>query len=241
MDIVIPYIASRNNEIRYALRSVDLYFKSVGRIWIIGDLPMHGTGPNLKPIFKAVNQIITENTGNSREHRIFNKISTACNISEVSNEFLMMNDDHFFLKPIDIVPFWFDSSLEETAAYRRYQDGYTKSLKNTQRYLSSNGLPTYHFDIHAPIVYNKKRFLELNESVDWATPFGFTIKSLYCNSKQGVRGEYLPDYKINQGDDIEQMKRGITGRPVFSTGDKAFPRVKRLLDELYPNPSRWEI
>jgi hypothetical protein len=233
VDIVIPYIRSTKDEIRYALRSVEKFAQfGVGNIWIIGDLT---------PTFQNVKQVVVENIGNSREHKIFRKIARACRMDEVSDDFLMMNDDHFFLKPIESIPYWYSGTLEEIAAYRRYKDGYTKAIQNTHKYLRDRGLQTTHFDIHTPIVYNKKRFLELERLLDWEVAYGYAIKSLYCNIHPAIKGEYLSDCKLKDDEGVDQMYRKIQGRPVFSTGDLAFPNAGKLLQELYPDKCKWEI
>ncbi len=231
MDIVIPYIHSSKDELRYCLRSIEKFARfEISKIWIIGDRT---------PTLQNVNQVITENAGKSRDHKIFSKIAAACRIREVSDDFVMFNDDHFLLREIDRIPYWYDGTVEEIAAYRRYRDGYTKALQNTHRYLISYGLPTRYFDVHTPIVYNKEKFLKL-EDMDWEVAYGYTIKSLYCNMNK-ISGEYLPDCKLNVDEGTDQMRRKLQGRPVFSVGDGSFPNSGRLLKELYPDKSKWEI
>lgn len=232
MDIVIPYIHSRNEELKFCLRSIQKHI-AFNNIYIIGDAVAW-----LKKDSGVV-QVPCENAGRSREGRIFNKLVFASGMKEVSSDFLMFNDDHFMTQDARSFPYWYDSSLEEKCAYRYYKDGYARSMANTLQFLRLMQRPTRHFDIHTPIVYNKKRILELSKDVDWDVPFGHIIKSLYCNYFK-VTPEFMGDCKITSND-IDGMRRLIGCRSVFSIADSSYPQVNRLLEELYPVKSRFEI
>lgn len=234
MDIVIPYIHNRNDELRYCLRSIQKHFTG-GTVYIIGDHI-----PWLKTDNRNLVHVPALNTGISREHRIFNKLLLAARLSEITEDFLMMNDDHFLLQDMRTFPAWYDGSLEEKCAYRFFKDGYTRSMANTLQALKLEGRPTLHFDVHTPIEYNKRNLLRLAAAFDWDVSFGYIIKSLYCNYFR-IEGVFMEDCKLNSSMDPDSMRRAITARPVFSLGDRAYPQARRLLEDLYPIKSGFEI
>lgn len=235
MDIVYavgPGSIWQDNELRYSLRSVEKYLRGVDKVWVIGQCPK-----DIKPL---VNFILMDNDGASREARIMNKIICACEITEISERFLFMNDDHFFIKETDIdLPYYSDSSLQEVAAYRRNRDAYQRSLTNTITALNEIEMPTHHFDIHCPIVYHKDTFKMIMGGFDWSVPFGYTIKSLYSNMA-GVERVFMPDLKIDFDASEQQVEQLLKDRFVFSVGDRAILATKRTLRSLYPTPSKWE-
>lgn len=234
MDVVIPYIYSKHNELRYCLRSIDKYFNH-RRIFIIGD----EADSKQDRWLKTACNITISNEGKSREARIFNKLLLAANMPEVSDPFVMFNDDHFLTHHMTEIPYGWNSSLEEIVAYRLYNDGYTRALRNTLKALNHMDKPTKHFDIHTPIIYEKDRINKIAEIFDWSIPFGYCIKSLYCNYFE-IEGEYIEDCKLKKSGDLVGMKRQIANHWVFSCGDTAFPTMAALLKELYHDKSRYE-
>lgn len=232
MDIVIPYIADRNEDLRYCLRGIDKYLPH-GQVFIIGDPVPYLDNSQLI-------HIPVENAGRSRDSRIWWKIMRAVSDQRVSDSFIFFNDDHFLTAGIEIIPYWYDGSLEEIAAYRRYNDGYTKALQNTLKWLRDHKCPTRHFDGHTPIVYQKAKLKALADVVDWEIAWGYVIKSLYCNVF-AIEGEYAPDCKIRRSTGLDSMLREISGRAVFSTHEHAYPVAAALFRHLYPEKSKFEI
>jgi hypothetical protein len=73
------------------------------------------------------------------------------------------------------------------------------------------------------------------------------MKSIYCNTLK-ITGVYKEDCKIASKIAYWKLKERIKNADVFSIGDKCFTpysgekesSVKLLLEELYPNKSKWE-
>lgn len=236
MDVVYivgPGSRWEDNELRYSLRSIDRHLDGCGRVFVIGQCP--------QDIQKRVTFIEMDNQGRSREERIKNKILRACKIADLSDDFILFNDDHFLLRQVGVhIPYFYDGSLEETAAYRRNRDAYQRSLVNTRGVLASLDLPTNHFDVHTPLIYSKGEFVRVMNSYDWSVPFGYVVKSLYCNTLK-VPAIYRQDCKIDIELGAREIMQLIKNRSIFSIGDRALEGAKRLLPELYPEPSRWEM
>lgn len=233
----------KNNEMRYSLRSVEKHLKNVGNVFSIGHCPdltkgiTHISFPDLPNpnINKAVN--------------IKNKIMAAVNDERISDDFLVFSDDYFLNKDFDAdaYPYFQRGTLEEGMKPLGSIDLYRRVYGNTIEVLKKHGLSTKHFNVHAPIIYNKEKAKQAFEIADWNTQLGFMSKSLYCNFLN-IEGELQQDCKIYKWMEEIELKKFIEGAPFFSISDRGLFRgrvlwtpVVNLLDELYPNKSRWEI
>jgi hypothetical protein len=235
-SIVIPLgNGSRwnNTELRYALRSVDKYLTGYGEVLIIGEKPdwLHN-----------VVHIPCPDYGDKiydKEHNIYCKIITACADERVTEDFLFMNDDHFLLQGYEagIFPYYCHGWLSE---YMTVTD-YKHTVKNTNELLWPLGHDCPYFDIHCPILYNKEKFTWGLADADWTKPFGYCIKTVYCNSMEGMKATEYPDLKINEVLTASQIHKQIAGRPWFSIGDRAREGgLLRVLNDLYPHKSKYE-
>ncbi len=237
IDIVYPIgNGSRwdNNELRYSLRSVQKYLSNVGRVHIVGELP---------DFIHAVNYIPFQDIHRWKETRIALKILKACQADYIGENFLFMNDDHFLLRPFDAeaFPYFMKETIATTAQNRRFNDAYRKSLVNSYMALTKNNFLTHNFDVHCPIIYNKKQFSAMMAMYDWdETNYSFIIKSMYCNTF-GIPGVPCSDLKINNPLDHCQLTDIIRGREFFSIGDRAVNSdLLMLMENLYPEPSIYE-
>ena len=244
VDIVIPLgngSSWHNNELMYCLRGIEKHLGNYRNIYIIGKKPEWLT--------KDIVDYPHDATGSAwdkfnHERNIYEKIKFACNLSEVSERFLFMNDDHFLTADTDAAtyPYYYRFTLDEKITARTRPDAYAISMRNT-RDLLPPGRRNY-FDIHAPIMYRKEEFIRVNSQVNWNKPMGYVIKSLYCNML-GIDGIVMSDLKMKGGLKYDDMKRKIANRHVFSIADSAINQpgqpLERLMNELYPEPSRWEV
>jgi hypothetical protein len=224
-----------NNELRYSLRSIEKHLKNYNRVFIIGECP--GWIQNVIHI--------PHSDGDGHERNIMNKIKRACQIEDISDFFMFLNDDHFFLQDMNAMsyPYFYNTSLVNKIAARR-DDYYRKVLYYT--WCAFRDETSYNFDIHCPILYNKHKFPEVMNYYDW-DKYEFVIKSLYCNHL-GIEGVQMEDCKIGGRMASWQLEKKIKDRHIFSIGDKClqpYPgeqesSVKTLLRELFPNKSKYE-
>lgn len=225
----------QNNELRYSLRSVEKHLKNYSNIYIVGRDPRFAQGITVLPF--------EDKSIYNASKNIYEKIVQACACPGISENFLFMNDDFFLLKDIDAanVPFYYKSTLEEYTKRCLPGNTYRDTLNNAIDTLKKKKLPTKNFDVHAPIVYNKGTFVDILSGCDWRRmPYGFAIKSMYCNTT-GVDGIEMDDCKINYPLTLQELKERIEIRPFFSIGDKGINKdLKTLLSELYPLPCRYE-
>lgn len=223
MDIVYPLGKGShhdNIELFYSLRSIEKYVTGFDKVWIVGELPRWVKNVNHLPV--------EDDPKRCSDYNIMNKITVATTV--VSEDFLFMNDDHFFLEPMeaDKMPYYYYDTLYEFIT-RRGLDTYGRRVKNTLKLLNSKNLPTKYFDIHYPIIYNKSLFLNTVSNQNWNDPL--VIKSLYCNSLM-IEGEIAKDNKLNDPP--------RTRMKVFSTMPRIKGSILQFLRSQFPNKSRFE-
>lgn len=234
MDVV--YVVGKdskwsNNELRYSLRSLEKYVSDIDHVFIVGELPTFITGvihlPAIDP-FKW-----------NKEGNIHSKLLIAAQCQFVSNKFLFMNDDHFFLRNISTVPYAHLGPLSmngvESPVYAQY-------LENTRKALLHAGLPIKNFDIHLPMIIDKRRFVKMSESFNWFTDEienTLVVKSLYANYCR-IPGSREVDCKIKSTHTSKQISLLMDRRWAFSTAAEINPGTRAMISHLYPIRSQYE-
>lgn len=227
IDIVYPLGKGshyKDDELRFSLRSVEKYLSGYDKVWIIGERPEWLQNINHIPFDDDITK--------PPDYNIMRKISRAIEEPELTDDFLFLNDDHFLLHPFTAneFPYFYEKTLE-VYLKERGSDTYGRRAKNTLEHLKANNLPTKHFDIHFPIIYNKSLFLQhVTNAVDW-NKNAYVIKSMYANSLliEGVEGK---DSKI--GKELPSLEK------VFSTTPRYRANIQRFFREQYPKASRFE-
>lgn len=171
-----------------------------------------------------------------RDRNIMLKISEACKDSRVSDNFLMVHDDHFLLSDYEAgaFPYYHMGPMNEGQG----QYGYTKD--NTRALLSFTE-SFNNYDCHCPIVFNKQLFMRSVALADWSKWYGYCMKTLYC-VMNGIEGEHTDDIKIRFPLQRGEIWVQIIDRKWFSIGDRCFAPggMWDVLNELYPKTSMYE-
>jgi hypothetical protein len=105
-----------------------------------------------------------------------------------------------------------------------------------------NDLPTWHFDIHTPIVFNKNKFKKTFAHFydDIHRGQGIVMKSAYCNFN-GIKPVMMEDMKLRRGYSHLELLTKIGDRHVISVGDEAITEnFIRWLNVCFPEVSKWE-
>jgi hypothetical protein len=235
----IVYILGRgsifdNLELRYSLRSVQKFINGFSTVYVVGECPDWLTGAVHLPY---------PDRWKCKERNIKEKIELACHIPQVSEKFLHIHDDHFCLQPFhaEQVPYYAGSTLDEIARLIKPANNYRLSVINTFSELHKRGLKAYNFDVHTPIVYDKRLFLEAMSAYNWARPGGYVVKSLYANHAR-LEPVALSDVKIRHSQPLAAVVAQLSGRTWWSVGNSGLTdKVRGLLQELYPEKSRFEL
>lgn len=208
-------------ELRFSLRSAEKHLQFDG-VFLVGERP---------DWLKNVDYIENHPDG-CKANRIMQNLKLLCKLDE---DFIFVNDDYFFLKPLTI-GYYHKGEIREHMEVIKTGD-YYRHLLATECALKKKGFDTKHFDVHYPIVYNAKKLLEVIDMYDWNIPDGYTMKSLYCNTL-GIEGSYKEDCKAYKKENWPLWTRG---KEMFSTSDTNFDKeCQKFLLNLYPEPSKFE-
>lgn len=229
IDIVIPYndrSTQKHLELRMCLRSIEKHLNGVRNVIIVGYCPDWVSG--------VIHIPFEEDPRNRfRDRNIYNKIAAAFKRRDVSDNILMVHDDHFLLQDYDAGAFPYYHCGPLVPGHGQY--AHTK--ENTINVLGECN----NYDTHCPIVFNKQKFIDTVGQVDWSKWYGYCIKTLYC-VLNGIEGECYEDMKIRLPLTYPEIIEQISGRKWFSIGDRCFVEngMFKVLGDLYSNKSNYE-
>lgn len=225
----------QDNELRYSLRSLERFITGIGTIYVVGQKPKWLTG---------VTHLQYPDRHACKERNIMEKMAYCCGHPDLSQQFLHVHDDHTALAPMAAtdIPNWAGSTLERLAKGVKKTNHWRDAVINTSEALRARGFKTYNFDLHYPMLFDKTKFLDAMDLYDWkGTKRGFVVKSLYANTLK-IPPAVTSDLKILTDNTMGQLVKRLKGRPWFSYGNGGLNgNLKKLLPELYPTPSRFEI
>lgn len=218
MDVVLPVRSGANEELRFALRSLRNYPHEY--VWIFGDKPDWVTN---------IRFVETPQDGN--KHRNVNTaIRLACEHPDVSDPYVLANDDMYFMEPTTEIPVYNLGTIRDVAAaYQRQgiNSDYVQGMIRTAQHLEALGYrDPLSFETHTPIVVHKRIMLDaLNHGP-------YQRRSVYGNLA-GLTGDTIRDVKIHR-------RRSVPRGPFLSTSDRAFPIAYPHLARTFPKPSPYE-
>jgi len=153
-----------------------------------------------------------------------NNLRTALRDPRLGNEFILMNDDFFIMKPIEKIPAL--RRLKNIEHYidlfsRLKSDGYyVQAMVATRDILQEWGIHAISsYELHVPMLFDKNKLLALMRKLPENSPSRH-IRTLYGNY-YGIDGERIRDVKVIN-DDQEIDYEGI----FLSTSDESFEQGK---------------
>lgn len=206
-----------NAELRFSLRSLQKFLTGVDRVVIVGERPS---------FVKNVEHLPYKEQYSIPDINIYLKIKHACE-NGISDKFLFVNDDHFLLDYFDTEKFpnFAEGTVDEYLKKRKALNDYTRRVKR-----AAPGDSPF-FDVHTPIVYERKKFLDMKyDMVD-----GQTIKTLYGYTYK-LEPTPFTDLKITSAQDLIVHKN----TPIFSTRPRITAGLWRAIEETYTLSSRYE-
>lgn len=163
MDVVYVVREDPENEaLRYSLRSLR-HFKRLRNVVLAGYRPSW-VNPD-STVWVQRNQAGYTDLENSN----INLRSTLTHLDELSDNFVLMNDDFYFMRDTDIIPVWHQGSLDKRIeGYKSTVMAQAYSLIRTRRELEKLSVPEPYqsYELHTPFVYNKEQLLHLLEVSD---------------------------------------------------------------------------
>lgn len=190
MDIVYPLKpGSKHSEFKHSLRSL----KNVDHdnVWVIGYKPEW---------VRNVNHIYTDQN-KSKYKNLCNNIAAACESDQISDPFIIFNDDMFVLQPIPEIPTWWRETVDEGIARYERRDRMRlwelamkdcrSKLKNKHKIRTSKQLS---YELHIPMIVHKSTMLEALNAI----PYGPVWRTIYGNMAN-LGGHRHKDVKLGKG------------------------------------------
>ena len=226
MDVVyINRPGDENEELRYSLRSL----RNVphGRVWIVGYCPTW--------VSSLVERIPVEGMRDKQTSALQNLIA-ALEHPEVSDPFLIFNDDFFAMQPMDQIPTYHLGNLDKVIAEHRPGASYTNAMQKTRDRLAENqDGPFYSYETHCPMVIEKlgmQLALSIGQGIH-----GMHNRTMYGNLME-VGGTETEDFKIYRTEKEATYKKW----PYISTSDRTFHyhHAGRFIREMFNKSGPYE-
>lgn len=230
MDVVYPIKAyDSNSELRYSLRSLENLPHD--RVFVAG----------YKPEWMAdeVIHIPVDQSGYENKYvKTARNLEAVANHPDLSDNFILMNDDFFIMQPQQVAPVHHAGPLNDTInwRYKQYpQSPYTNGLIKVFHRLEALGVSEpLSYELHVPMVINKYSFLEALEIAKDLDGFG--KRTIYGNLNK-IRGTQLEDPKFtnpnkNWEEDIQFVST--------DEGSFRYHKIGRWIREKFPEKSKYE-
>ena len=197
-----------NDELRYSVRSLEKNMRDLRNVWVVGEKP--NSIPRANHIPYADNFV-------EKWKNAYTKICEACKHPDISDEFLLMNDDFFMLEPFDGESFPF----------------YT--LKNVDGGTSGKK----YFGIHCPMRIQKEWYLKMPNLLELKGQL--SPRSFYGNFYNAPAKD-TDDHILRYGENMPTPEEQTKKWAWFSLDNNALLdlRVLEYIATEWPIPSKWE-
>jgi len=218
-----------NNELRHSLRSLGR-LEGKGQVFIVGECPPW--------IDRAqVTHIREQDRHHNKLLNAIDKISTACTDRRISESFLLMNDDFYFLKRTKAVRSYTIGTLWNMERRHETRGGYYyDSITRTRKILCGMEIQEPKaYEAHYPMIFEKSKFLKMRMKLEGLGPYLF--RSAYGNMNR-VEAEDTKDFKCFDLYDLKRLKDGM-----FLSSDNKIalaPEFQRWLRKKFCARSKYE-
>ena len=229
MDLVYICRNDDNEELRYSIRSAVKNLPH-DKIWVVGGKPDWYTGNYIK-----VSQTRSKYV-NAR-----NNLKTICASEDISDSFILMNDDFYIINKVAFVPYMYSGTLDAKIKIREdlfTGNSYITLLRQTLSVLSRRSKnPILDYELHVPMVMEKKKLSKVLK-------FSGLWRSVYGNMFE-VGGNQIKDVKVyNKTDKFYTTSYDINNLEYdyLSSNDNSFEIIKdMLLKKMFPDKSIYEF
>jgi hypothetical protein len=228
MDLVYICRDGENEELRYSIRSAVKNLPH-DKIWVVGGKPDWYTGNHIE---------VDQAKGKYANAR--NSLKAVCDSKEISESFILMNDDFYIINKTDTVPYMYAGTLSDKIDQREdifSGNTYTTLLKQTLGSLSRKRVRVVlDYELHVPMIMEKKKLQKvLKLSGLWRSVYGNVFN---------VGGVKIRDVKVYDKKnkfyansyDINNLEFDY-----LSSNDDSFEMIKEMvLEEMFPNKTGYE-
>jgi hypothetical protein len=240
MDVV--YLVKNNpknnsEELRYSLRS--LANIPHGTVYIVGEKPDWVTNVTYLPVEQNL----------TKPENVRANMRAAAECDTLSDDFILMNDDFFFMKPITSLPQYNFGPMQKVIESfdNRYPEGseYIATMKNLYEVLKKKGIANpLSYELHIPMVLSKLRILNLYDVVEGPT---YQFRTYYGNYYK-LMGTTVDDVKLflnsehNDAAYVEDYKKFVERQTFLSVTGGAFQRglPGEYIRSVFSQPSMYE-
>ena len=215
MNFVYICKEGENEELRYSIRSVIKNCK-VDSVWVVGGKPDWYVG-----------NYVNIDQKYSKYKNAFINFKTIANSNEIPDDFILMNDDFFIVRPVTKIISYYNGTLQNKIdSYERVlgRNSYVNRLKMTQDKLMQNKInDPLNYELHVPMKISKNNFdnvLNMNHNLLYRSIYG----NIYDEEK-----EEMIDVKVYQSENFEELSYNYLQNqyPFLSTESSSFIELKR--------------
>ena len=229
MDFVYICKDGDNEELRYSIRSVMASFPDA-KVWVVGGKPSWYKGS-----FIFVQQ------RSAKYINAVNNLKQICSSKEISEQFVLMNDDFYIIENINKVDTHHGGLLlDKINLYKKLtsKSGYILKLEKTLNKLSDLSIKSpLDYDLHVPMVMEKEKLATtLKHGGE------FLWRSMYGNLFN-LGGEQIDDVKIySEGPLVAKSYSLIKDKHKYlSSTDTSFEIIyNNILKDLFKTKSIYE-
>jgi hypothetical protein len=234
MDVVYICREGDNEELRYSIRSVmeNLPHKN---IWVVGG----------KPSWYSGNHIPVRQNGRKYDNARKNMKAIAAS-SEISEDFILMNDDFFVVGPVNELFHYHGGLLSERIDFLKNKYGvsaYSQMLTKTAKYLAHRGKrQPLDYALHVPFMMNKNNMSSIiDDEVSWRIAYGnlFVTDGVAVEVYDG-QSKDVKIYIRHGALDKDGISKNSLTDTFLSSEDRSFDYLLRDLRVKFPDPSPFE-
>ena len=226
MDVVYVLRKTNNDniEFRYSLRS--LKNLKHDKVFVVWHNP-HRT--------KGLHHIFAEDKHECKYKNVFNKYKMICDDPDISDDFILMNDDIYMLKPVEL-QVYVKGTLKDHLEYIK-ESCWRKSIyyKMVQKIhkLFPDG---YSYNTHTPMVYNK---IKLKALLNRYWDEKISLRSLYWNI-YGIEPKKLNENEKISDCKVHDLSKWLVNDKYMSTNNEAtmYNLFYEVLDKFFR--FKWE-
>lgn len=205
-----------NEELRYSIRSLYKNIKDPN-VWIVGGRPDWYVGNYIK-----VNQNKTKHVN------VRNNLNKIISSKDIEDNFILMNDDFFIMKPTLDIPYFHGGLLINKVKKFKTNaktSSYTKMLSDTYDTLIKKQIQDpLDYAIHVPMKINK-------ENLSKVIYPALSIRTMYGNL-YNVGGTPIEDVKVHLNRPWQESFDYKKNTKFLSTNDQSF---SKLYEEIFKN------
>jgi hypothetical protein len=229
MDFVYICKDGHNEELRYSIRSVMASFPDA-KVWLVGGKPLWYVGNHIAIQQKSAKYI-----------NAINNLKAICSSEDISEEFVLMNDDFYIVEKIESVETLHGGLLiDKINLYKKIttQSGYISKLEKTFVKMTDLGIKSpLDYELHVPMIMEKSKLKTVLRHGS-----EFLWRSMYGNIFN-IGGTEMEDVKVYTEGPLTAKSYEIKNKQhrYLSSTDSSFQMIYSIvLKELFKSKSIYE-